>query len=102
MSDEPTVEELNSTIKVMEARIYALIADINGEKAKNIEANDQIIGMKAQINKCYDQQKVRIAECGEYKMKWQKASLERDAIEEDLTRFKNLIDFLQRYVLDEI
>jgi len=69
---------------------------------KGDELRNENMGLKAQLHKCYEQQKARIEECKDFQAKWQRASLERDSMEEDLNRFKLLIDFLQRYVLDEI
>jgi hypothetical protein len=69
---------------------------------KSDELRNENIGLKALLHKCYDQQKTRIEQYHVLEAKWQRVSLERDAIKEDLTRFKLLIEFLQRYVLDEL
>jgi regulator of replication initiation timing len=63
------------------------------------EANDFI---KTENTKLSDRLSEEREARKNFEAKWQMVSMERDSIEEDLTRFKNLIDFLQRYVLDEI
>lgn len=85
----------------------SVIDDVNEGVIKELteqlnKLRDENMGLKSSILRCHEQQKARIEDYNNMLAKFQKASMERDSTEEDLTRFKNLIDFLQRYVLDEI
>jgi septal ring factor EnvC (AmiA/AmiB activator) len=81
-------DEQPDIIKTMQDRITKL------EEANEFikEENTKLSSLVARCRKEY----------ADVDAKWKMTCMERDSMEEDLTRFKLLIDFLQRYVLDEI
>jgi regulator of replication initiation timing len=88
MSDADIIAELNSTITVLTARVSKLLEANEFIKTENTKLSDRL-GEEREARHNFE-------------AKWQMVSMERDSMEEDLNRFKNLIDFLQRYVLDEL